>query len=202
MDTYNFIQRYWNDLKKLGKREKFIITGLLFVAFLVGFGGAIVIGKSSISVNISANNLPVSTPTPRPVALTLTTPNTEEIPTDSQFDVSIKLSTPDTGVEAANFIVYYDPKYVKPLSVTNGDFFANYPVKKIEKNFVKVSTTASFINNKITIPKGEGKVASITFDALAPVDNTLIYFDPDATIVASNGVNVISKMTSLNLSVK
>lgn len=201
MDISTTLEKYLRDLQRIGKRERMMILGLLLFSFVVGFGAALIVGKSNINVNISTNPPAPLTPTPAQVVVGLAS-TSPSIPVGNTFDVSLNLSSPDRGIEAADFILYFDPKYILPTQIKEGDFFQNYPIKKVDKNFIKISTTASFVNKKITIPKGNGVVATITFTAVGPVDNTLIYFDPDATIVASEGKNVVSRMTNLNIGIR
>lgn len=185
------------DLKKIGLREKVIILSLLSITFLIGLGIPLLIGNlSQSSQTVRTTTI---TPSPQPAALTLS--SVSNIETGKTFDVIIKLNSPDIGVEAGDFILYFDPKYLKPQEIKTGNYFQKYPLKKIDKNFIKISASASFINNKIILPKGEGIIATVIFKAVEKSSNTLIYFDPDHTIVASNGQNILNSYPSFTLSV-
>lgn len=184
------------DLKKIGLREKVIILSLLSITFLIGLGIPLLIGNLSQS---SQTVRTTTTPSPQPAALLLS--SVSNVETGKTFDVIIKLNSSDVGIEAGDFILYFDPQYLKPQEIKTGNYFQKYPVKKIDKNFIKISASASFINNKIILPKGEGIVATVIFKAVEKSSNTLIYFDPDHTIVASNGQNILNSYPSLTLSV-
>lgn len=189
------------DLGRIHTQEKLIIFGLLFFSFLIGFGGAILLGKSYININISTGSKLAPTPVPLPVALSLNT-SANSIVKGTNFDVDIIINSPDSGVDAADFILYFDPSIVKPLSIKPGNFFHQLPLQKIDKNFIKISAVASYLNNKIIIPKGSGVVATITFKALSSANSSLIYFDPDKTIIATNGQNIVGALSSLNITIK
>lgn len=196
----NSLKMYWRQLQKVGQKEKIIIICLLLFSFMFGFGGAVVIGLYPLTKNITRSSS-IPTPTLYPASVMLTT-LTKTVTRGNPIDVSINLSTPDLGTEAGDFILYFDPKFLRVDHITTGDFYSQYPVNKVENNFVKISGIASYINNKITIPKGNGTIATITFVPLAPTPRTLLYFDPDKTIVASNGQNTIGAMSSLTLTIQ
>ncbi len=194
------LKKFYKDFQQIRSKEKLLILSLLFFCFLLGFAGAIFLGKAAFTVSISSNSPILPSPIPVPADVSLSTPN-QKVGSGGSFDVTINLSSPSVGVEAADFIIYFDPQILKAINIQDGNYFKNYPVKKIAQNYVKISSVASFGNNKIIIPKGKGIIASVRFTALKPAD-TLIYFDPDKTIIASNGKNIVGKMSSLNLSIK
>ena len=183
-------------LKRLTTKAKILIALLLAFTFLIGFAVPFLLSRSSIYQTFH-----VPTPIPQPVEITLTASNKIVSP-NSSFTVSVNISSPDTNIDAADFVIYFDPDVLKPQKIEDGDFFTNIPVKKIEDNFVKISATATFADNKITFPQGQGTVATINFLAIKKATDSLIYFDPDKTIVASGGKNVLGKLTDTKITIK
>jgi len=188
-------------LKRLTPRSKFIIILLLILAFIVGLSIPLIINQTTPQPAPSPSPASPAT-TLKPVSIHLTTDSPQNIKTGANFDVSIKISSPNQGVDAADFIVYFDPSVLKPVKIMNGDFFQSIPVKKISANNIKISAIALLTDNKIIFPQGEGSVATITFDALKGTKDTLVYFDPDKTIVAHDGKNVLMNIKDLHLSIK
>jgi len=186
------------DFKKIGQKEKFLILLLLSFTFLLGFSSSYIIG---FLAPIRSDSNIVATPSPQPVILSLVSTQ-NDIKLRDNFDVAVSLSSPDTGIEAGDFIVYFDPLIVKPLKITPGKFFPSYPVQKIENNFLKISGVVTYDTKRVILPKGKADVATISFQTLKKTDDTLIYFDPDHTIVASNGRNILNTMSSLSLAIK
>ncbi|MBI2612055.1 hypothetical protein HYW54_04930 [Candidatus Gottesmanbacteria bacterium] len=183
-------------LRRLTTKSKIIILLLLAFTFLIGFALPFLLTRSS---NPSVPN--TKTPNPKPVSVAAV-PSQKIVAPKSSFTIAITISSPDTNIDAADFVVYFDPEILKPLKIENGDFFTTIPVRKIEDNFVKISATATFADNKIIFPQGQGTVATINFLALKKANDSLIYFDPDKTIVGSGGKNVLEKLSDAKITIK
>lgn len=195
METF---QPYRQTLKTLGEKEKIGILGLLILAFVIGFFVAFLYIKPQIQQKreSSQTNVPSGT-----ASLTLSTPALE-LPQNREFDVTIRISSPEKGVEAGDFILYYDPRYVKAKSITRGNYFKNFISDVIEPSRIKLQAAAVLTAQNIIVPKGDGTVATIHFATLAPTDTTLIYFDPDRTVVASGGENILDYSNVLKLTIR
>ncbi|MCJ7740405.1 cohesin domain-containing protein [Candidatus Microgenomates bacterium] len=191
---------YWGkvqkDLRKTGRKQKIIILAVL--------GGCLVIGlllpfiyrtflsaKSGIKTNL------------KPVKLSLT-PTKQTVKSGETFMTNIFLSSPDNGVEAADFVVKFDPNVLKATNIATGNFFREYPIKETYTDSVKVSGIATLVEDTFLIPKGEGIVATITFQTLKPAVKTVVSFDREKTIIASDGKNVLEKknISDLQITVK
>lgn len=191
------VKTYLTQFKKLERNAKILIIAILIGSFFIGVIGQI--GYRKLAYKPFPIPSPTSIPTPASISLTS---NSAEVETGATFSATIKINSPNQGVEAADFVVLFDPDYLKVATVSSGNFFGVYPVKKTETNSVKISGMANLIDNKIIIPKGEGTVGTITFEALAATESTKISFDKEKTIVASGGKNILGKITDLEISIK
>lgn len=194
MDTSLYAQ----SLKRIGEKEKIGILGLLILAFAVGFTVAFLYIKPQFT---KTNTPAQSTVESGYASVTLSTPKME-LTQNREFDVSIQISSPEKGVEAGDFILYYDPRYIRAMKVTRGNYFKNFISDVIEPSRIRLSAAAVLTGKNIIVPKGDGIVAAIRFATIAPTDTTLIYLDPDKTIVASNGKNILDYSNVLKLTIR
>ena len=115
------------------------------------------------------------------------------------FSAILNINSPNQGVEAADFVVSFDPDYLKVATISAGNYFGIYPVKQIEKDRVKISGIANLVNDKFIIPIGRGTIGSIVFETLDATTSTQISFDREKTIVASGGKNILDQITNLEV---
>lgn len=191
------VKTYLKQFKKLGRNAKILIIAILIGSFFIGIAAQT--GYQKLTYQPQPPPSPTSIPAPASISLTS---NSKEIETGATFSATIKISSPNQGVEAADFVVSFDPDYLKVATVSSGNFFGVYPVKKAETNSVKISGMANLIDNKIIIPKGEGTIGNITFEALAATESTKISFDKEKTIVANGGKNILGEISDLQISIK
>lgn len=203
MQISDRLGRYFSDFRKIGKKEKGIIIALLFTSFVVGIVGSVNYRKftSRSSLPLPAKITP--SPIPLPASLSLTS-DKKEIKKGENITVTIKIDSPNQGVEAADFVVTFDPTYLKVATVSAGNYFKTYPVKTSEKNFVKFSGVASLSDNKLLIPKGDGTIGTILFQTQTATSSTGIKFDKVKTIVASGGKNILdtSKISNVKVTIQ
>lgn len=109
-----------------------------------------------------------------------------------EFILTINLDSQNSEVAAADFVLNYDPQFLKVKALERGGFFSNYPVKKIEKNNFKISGVAAYDGESLILPKGNNSIAIATFQALKK-GKTIINFDSKKTIVATDGQNILAK---------
>ncbi len=192
----SYRKRIQADLAKIGRKQKIIILAVLAGCLVIGlFLPFIYKGFLSAKSGLKTNL--------KPVKLNLTATN-KAVKSGETFITNIFLSSPDSGVEAADFIVKFDPNFLKVTEVATGNFFREYPIKETSTDFVKVSGIATLVEDTFLIPKGEGIVATITFQALKPAAKTAVSFDREKTIIASEGKNVLEKknISDLEITVK
>jgi hypothetical protein len=113
--------------------------------------------------------------------------------------VSVTIDSGSNDVGAADFIITYDPTLLKAGSITPGSFFKSIPVKKISNGSIKLSALAEITDSRVLFPKGKGVVAIIDFKVLKANPSTLISFDSEKTIIASDGRNIVNKLNNLKL---
>lgn len=196
------LDKYRKEFGRLGSREKIVILSILLFSFFAGIFGATNY-HTWLTKNTSLFQEKVTpTPLPSPASLSIVQTKTQEITKGSAFDITIRLNSYNQGVQAADFIITFDPRYLQAATVSSGSFFHLYPKKDIGENFVKISAMASFSDKKIVIPKGEGVVADVTFQALDATPSTKIKFDREKTVVAVDGNNILGDIKDLEIQIK
>lgn len=191
-------RNYLQQFLKLGKKEKIIIIAILVGCFF--FGLAIPTAVQKIAYKPSPTPLPTPTEIPLPASLKLIT-DKKEIELGATFSAVLELDSPNQGVEAADFVIDFDPNYLKIATISSGNYFGVFPVKEIGTNSAQLSGMANLVNNQIVIPKGKGIVGSFIFEALEATESTKIKFDREKTIVASGGKNIVEQINDLTLQI-
>ncbi len=182
------------EFNSVGKKEKIFIFIILISCFLLGTIYPVLSARtlSNKPSDIASNQ----------TLLTLKS-SAKQTQVGKSFTVTIFLNSGKQGVEAADIVINFDPKYLKAASISTGPYFKLYPQKIVENSFVKISGTASYENNTLFISKGSGIVAEVEFKALSKTDSTQIALDKDKTIIASAGKNIWDKkIASLSLKIK
>lgn len=193
------VNHYLREFGRIGKRQKTIIVIVLLASFL--FGILLPTGLNKLSTYQAPKPTPSPTPIPLPAVISLSSDKTEVI-LGATFSATININSPNQGVEAADFVVNFDPKYLKVATISARNYFGLYPVKTAEKDRVKISGIANLVNDKFIIPVGRGTIGSIVFNTLSATSSTQISFDREKTIVASGGKNILDKVTNLEITIK
>ena len=181
--------------QKNNKNPQLGIVVLVVLLVLAGFG--------IVSLYQNQNKETKAKILPKTATLTLASEAKTVTPGES-FTVNLIMDSGNQGVEAADFTLTFDPKYLQVTNVSAGGYFKSYPVNKIEENSVKISGVAYFDGSSVIIPKGRGEVAAVTFSAVQPVQKTSVKIDRAKTTVAASGQNILSanKITDLSIRVK
>lgn len=204
------LKKYLRELKKVGGREKAIIVSILLASFAIGIVGSYAYKNLSkpttynTSTSLSASPQLTTSPAPLPkTALLSLMSDANQLSVGNKFDITLKLNSGNLGVEAADFVVNFDSNYLIVASVSTGTFFKNYPINTTGDNFVKLSGVADFTEKSVIVPKGEGNVATITFETLQATESTKIAFDKVKTIIAASGQNILDngKLEDLKISI-
>ena len=202
MDNFTIaVNRYWREFKNIGKKQKILILAVLIGSLL--FGLFLPVTINSLSNLKQAKLTPSPTPIPIPAVISLSSEKPEAA-LGATFSATININSPNQGVEAADFVVNFDPDYLSVATVSSGNYFGLYPVKEIGADSVKISGIANLVDNKFIIPIGKGVIGKIVFETLSATDSTKITFDREKTIVASGGKNILdqNKITDLTSSIK
>lgn len=204
MDKFTvLVNHFLRDFKKIGKKQKVIIISILIGCFLAGiYLPSFINNFPKPKIKITAPNA-TPAPVPIPASLSVTSENSQ-ISLGATFSATIKIDSPNQGVEAADFVLNFDPLYLKVATISSGTYFGLYPLKEIQEDKVKISGLANLVNDKFIIPLGSGIVGSIVFEPLAATDSTKISFDREKTIVASGGKNILDmqKISDLKITIK
>lgn len=202
MDKFSLsINKFLRDFKNIGQKQKIVIISILVGSFLVG------IFLPAIINNISNPKIKIPTPSPVPIPIPATlslTTDISNIKLGATFSATLNINSPNQGVEAADFVINFDPDFIKVATISSGNYFGIYPMKSAEKDKVKISGIANLVNDKFIIPMGSGTIGSIVFESLAATPSTQLSIDREKTIVASKGENILDpgKITDLNVSIK
>ncbi len=170
--------------KYLGRKQTLVVIVVAF--FVVGLAGSIWYR----SLRSQGNGIGLPSDKTKQATLRLSS-NKNSVRTNDEFTVTISLDSGDMGVDAADFVVDFNPQYVKVESVTTGDFFQTYPINRTETDSIRISGVAFFDGKNIVIPKGTGTVGKINFIALDQKGDSRIEFDRNKTIVATGGENIL-----------
>ncbi len=191
---------FLSDFRKLPKKNQNLILIVLVICFVIGIASPNIIKSfNKIGTNNTVQKL-APTPIPIPAELSLNT-SKKEIKKGDVLEVEISINSPSQGVEAADFVVKFDPDYLSVATVSAGNYFGAYPINQFENGSVKLSGVATLNKATLNIPKGKGVVGTISFTAEKAALSTNIYFDKEKTIVANNGKNILDLNTLQNLNV-
>lgn len=183
-------------IQKDFKNQNVGLVVLLILLFLVGFG-IVSLYQTQKTTDTTGKVLP------KTAKLSIVS-DKKTVSAGESFTVKLLLDSGNQAVEAADFTLTFDPKYLQVKNVAPGSYFKSYPVNKTEEDTVKISAVAYFDGSSVIIPKGRGDVASITFSAVTPVAKTSINIDPVKTAIASKGQNILAanKITDFSLRVR
>lgn len=197
------VEGFLADFKKLPKKNQHLILIVLVICFVIGIASPNIIKTLSNAGNNKATSKPSPTLIPIPAELSLNSAN-KEVKKGEVFEVEISINSPNQGVEAADFVVKFDPDYLSVATISAGNYFGAYPITQNEKGSVRLSGVATLNNTTLNIPKGRGTVGTIFFTAEKTALSTNIFFDKEKTIIANNGKNILdlNKITDLEISIK
>ena len=186
------------EFKKVGMKQKIVIIAILIVCFAVGIAAPSAYQKLTYNVNPTPTPSPAPIPIPATLSLSINQPS---ITAGATFSATINIDSPNQGIEAADFVLDFDPNYLSVATISAGNYFGLYPIKSISSDSAKISGLANLVNNKFIIPIGKGSAGTIMFNALQATSSTAIRFDKVKTIVASGGKNILDVSTLKNLDI-
>jgi len=158
---------------------------LVVLFFIIGLAASALIRKFS-SGNPNEEKLPQS-------AILSLSSNKDQVTAGEEFNVVMTLDSGDLEVAAADFVVHFEPKFIKAVSVSTGKFFNNYPISVTGDDYIKISGVASFDGNTLVLPKGKETVGVIKFQALSNKGRAVIKYNKENTVVATAGQNIIDQ---------
>ena len=186
-----------SDLEKTKGKERIIIVAIILFAFIIGITSTTIFFPATIPQNPRFQ----PTITPIPVNLTLSS-DKKEVLTGATFAASLNLNSYNQGIEAAGFTIKFDPDTLRVATVSAGNFFSEPQNQAIGKDTIQLTGIAVITDKKIIVPKGEGVIADIIFEALTATPSTSIKIDKSGTIVTSGGNDILGKTKDLEISIK
>ena len=135
-------------------------------------------------------------------ALISMTSDKKSVNAGDEFTVTLTLDSKANEVAAADFVIRFDPEYLKVISVTSGNFFNNYPVNTSGNDYVRISGVATFDGDTLILPKGTASVGFIKFQSLGNKGQAVISFDKVKTIVATSGQDILDRNSINKLDVQ
>lgn len=194
-------------LKSLDPSKKILIISILFLLLFFGFSLGFLSFNSrnkptqppapTPPANTKENIQPLSSPIPKPKALLTIDPATKTVKKGETFPVSIRLS--GEPVQAVDIVLNYDPEFLKPSNIKNGELFPSILQRKIEQN--KISFSAA-VNPQKPEPVSSGEIFSVSLTALKATDSASLTFDPLETIAGKNGENFLGNVVGGNFKIE
>lgn len=197
----------FDEVVTMGKKQArmiILVLVLCFVgAFLLSYGYIKYSSQKKGNVALISPTPAASIPTTSFVSLALSA-DRQIVETGATFSAQIQIDTGNMQVEAADFVVTFDPSFLQARKIQEGKFFGAMPITQIEKDYVKISGMASLAGDTIVVPKGKGTVATIIFETTQASESTAVKIDREKTIIASKGVNVLDtkKITDFAVGIK
>src|SRR3989338_3536993 len=203
----NNSSRIVREFLSLSKYKKIAAILILVICLGAGVGIPFIIEKSNVSppktppqIKEVPQNITPTVSVPISASLKLSSDKTNYKMGDNVM-ISINLYSGTYGIGAADFIIDFDPKVLKPTLITIGNYFKVIANQSIQSNFVKISSLAEVTETDINFPSGKGLVATIQFDILSQSTQSAITIDKEKTIIASNGKNILDKTEDVTISV-
>jgi hypothetical protein len=123
-------------------------------------------------------------------------PESPSIAKGGTTKVSVNMN--DTGAQAVDVVITFDPKLVAISEITNGDVFPDILRSEVVNNQVIVSAAVD-PNNPAEVKTGT--LFSFTLKGVS-VGSAALNFDKDLTITATNGVNTLGMTEPVTITVK
>jgi hypothetical protein len=183
-------------MKQFKKKQVLIFFSLLFLFIFVFSATIFYWRKTPPPSEIIKNDTPLLKKQPTPAAksnfasLSLV-PEKQTVKNGQTFLVTINFKTGDFKVDTVDAVLIFDPKILTVEKISEGMFFADYPVKKWEDNKIFLTGTIGAEDKQAGGVKGQGAVGSIIFKAKA-AGSTQVSFD-QSSLVAREGENVLGE---------
>ena len=177
----------------LPDKSKLGVVGLLFFVFVFGFFGTVFYWRmKGPRETAPSTQIPFVKEEPKSNLASLSlVPKSQSLKTEDTFLVTINFKTGDNKVDTVDAVLTFDPELLTVEEISEGMFFAEYPIKKIEDGKVMLTGTIGASGKQVGGAKGEGALASVTFKALK-AGSANVSFDK-ASLVASKGKDVLGE---------
>jgi len=175
------LSQAWEEFLALPRKNKAGVGVLLFFLFVFGFFVTVFYWRMKTPRQKVPQEAPFVEEKSSLASLSLV-PKNQSLKMGDTFLVTINLKTGDNKVDTVDAVLTFDPEILTVEEVSEGMFFAEYPIKKIEDGKVMISGTVGAQDKQVGGAKGEGALASITFKALK-ADTVNVAFDKTSLVV-------------------
>ena len=156
----------WQEFLVLPRQNKMGVGVLFFFVFVFGFLGTVFYVRiKGPRETAPQEKIPFVEEGPSLASLSLV-PKNQSLKMGDTFLVTINFKTGDNKVDTVDAVLTFDPEVLVAEEISEGMFFAEYPIKKIEDGKVYLTGTIGAGDKQVGGAKGEGALASITFKAL------------------------------------
>ena len=160
----NKLSQAWKEFLALPRKNKAGVGVLLFFLFVFGFFITVFYWRIQ-NESKAPQEIPLIQQEPSLASLSLV-PKNQSVKAGDAFLVTINLKTGNNRVDTVDAVLTFDPGLLSVEEISEGMFFAEYPIKKIEEGKIMLTGTIGASDKQTGGAKGEGALASITFKAL------------------------------------
>ncbi|KXK11199.1 MAG: hypothetical protein UZ22_OP11002000403 [Microgenomates bacterium OLB23] len=176
----------------LHPQKKLKVLAIIAAIFIASVAGGLYFSTKSNTPSTTTKD----SEAPKGTSQLIMQPETLSITKGQTIKVSVMVK--DTGSQATDIAIGYDPKLVEVSNIVNGDVFPDMLRSEIVNNQIIVSAAVD-PNNPNDIKTGT--VFSFMLKGLTTGEATLT-FDKDITIAATNGVNTLGSAEPVTITVK
>ena len=186
------IRQAYQEFLALPQKNKAGVGFLLFFLFVFGFFVTVFYWKiKTPGKKAPLTQAPVVQKQPVMASLSLV-PNSQTVKAGQSFLATINFKTGDYKADTVDAVLIFDPKILTVEEISEGMFFADYPIKKIDKGKVMLTGTIGAEEKQVGGAKGEGALGTVKFKALT-AGSVSVNFDKEASLVAVQGENVLGE---------
>jgi len=185
------IRHAYQEFLALPRKNKLGVGLLLSVVFVFAFFVTVFYWRIKTPSPKLPQAVPLVKKQPVPASLSLV-PQSQTIRAGESFLVTINFKTGDYKADTVDAVLVFNPEVLAVEKISEGMFFADYPITKIGEGKVILTGTIGAEEKQPGGAKGEGALASISFRALT-TGVADVNFDKTASLVAVQGENVLGE---------
>ena len=185
------VRQAWGEFLALPQKNKVGVGLFLFFLFIFGFFATVLYWRIKTPKKTAPlTQAPVVKKEPSLASLSLV-PQERAVKVGQSFLVTIKFKTGDYKVDTVDAVLNFDPEILAVEEISEGMFFADYPIKKSESDRVILTGTIGAEDKQKGGAKGEGALGTIKFRTLM-AGSARVNFDNNSLVVVQ-GENVLGE---------
>lgn len=185
------LSQAWEEFLALPKKNKVSVGLFLFFLFIFGFFVTVFYWRiKSPRKTAPLTQAPTTQKQPNLATLSLV-PQEQTVKAGQTFLVTINFKTGDYKVDTVDAVLNFDPEILTVEEISEGMFFADYPIKKSESGRVILTGTIGAEDKQKGGAKGEGAMGTIKFRTLV-AGSARVNFDNNSLVVVQ-GENVLGE---------